>query len=199
LRVAAFDGVGGLAVVFQQCGHKVAAVALVGQVRAVPPEEQAVLQIRLDPRAAAGAGWEVALSPQVDRVHVPVSGVGGTGLGVTEVEAAAAVDVGTAGHHVHALGLAVDGDIVGGVVAVTDLPGDVDAVHLVAGQGDGRRCRVGRVVRARRAARPLDGQVVPVVGLVIDLGDDAAGVCAELSCPFSPCTWLISCCIAARS
>jgi hypothetical protein len=52
---------------------------------------------------------------------VAVAGVGGGAFCVAVVEAAVGADVGAAGDHVHAFGLAVDGDAGGGAeIAVAD-------------------------------------------------------------------------------
>ena len=54
---------------------------------------------------------------------LPVSA--GCALGVAVVEAAVGADVGAAGHHVHALGLAVDGDAGGERVPVARCRGEI--------------------------------------------------------------------------
>ncbi len=94
---------------------------------------EAPLQVGLDPRAAAGAAAEPALGAEVDGVH-RAGGVGRAGcLAVAVVEAAAVVDVGAAGHHVHAFGCAAGrhaGQVAVPPVAVAGV--DVERVGLVA-------------------------------------------------------------------
>src|SRR3984957_7443628 len=110
LGVAAPKLEGGLPVVLQHRGDEVAVARRVIGVTAVPAHVLAVLHVGLDPGAATRARREAAVRGEVDRVHVGGAVVAGVGLGVAEVEPAAGVHVGAAGHHVHALGLAVDRD-----------------------------------------------------------------------------------------
>ena len=179
LGVGVGDRVVGGAVVIHHRGHELARVADVAGIGAVAAHEQPVLQVRLHPGAGSGARREPALGAEVNRVHVPVAGVGIGRLGVAEVEAAQVVDVGAAGHHVGALRLAAGRHAVGDVVAVADPGLHRDPVDEVAVDGHrqrvGDRADVGRAVAADR----LDAERVVVPALVVDPADRAGGACAE--------------------
>ena len=62
------------------------------------------------------------------------------------------------------------------VVPVAGLPGDVEAVHLVAAGHDRQRGGIGADVLPGGAAGTFDAQVVVLGRLVVELGDDAGGV-----------------------
>src|SRR5581483_10856852 len=105
LRVAALDRPVVRAAVDDGGGVPVVDRRVVGVVARVDSGEQAVLQVRVDPRAVAGA---VAPYPDVaegDRFHGAVAVVAAVGLGVAVVEAAAAVVVRAVEDGVLALGV----------------------------------------------------------------------------------------------
>src|SRR5581483_11400534 len=180
LRVAALDRPVVRAAVDDGGGVPVVDRRVVGVVARVDSGEQAVLQVRVDPRAVAGA---VAPYPDVaegDRFHGAVAVVAAVGLGVAVVEAAAAVVVRAVEDGVLALGVVTGRRAGRGVVPVAGARRDVDPVGLVAVERGRRGGRVGQVVRAGRgAARRGLSQVVVVPGLVVDYGDHAAGAGAE--------------------
>ena len=113
----------------------------VGQVAGV----EAGLHVAHQPRAGAGAPGPRGRGAEVDGLHRADALGRARALGVAVVEAAAAVVVGAVEDHVDALGLIVDGDARGLVVAVPHARDDVDAVGAVA--VDRRR----RHVRDRQA------------------------------------------------
>ena len=141
--------------------------------------EQSVFQVAGDPGSRSGAGREVAGRAQVDCVHVAATGIGDLRLDVAVVETAPVVDVGAAGHHVHAFRLSVSRHPGPDVMPVTRLPGDVDPVDAVSAGDDRQRSGVGTDVTTARAAVRLDGQVVVLGRLIVDCGDHASGACAE--------------------
>ena len=179
IRVAALDRVGRGAVVLDQGGDERALVARVAGIVAVAAAEQAVFQVRLHPRARSVARGEPAQGAEVDRVHVTVAVVAVVGLGVAVVEAAAAVDVGAAGHHVGALRLGSGRHSRGGIVAVPGSRAHEDPVDLMAPGHDRQRGRVRADVRPSGPAGWPDREVVVLRGLVEDLGDGARGARAE--------------------
>lgn len=146
--------------------------------------EHAVLQIGLDPRAAAGASAEPAGGAPVDGVHGGVAGVGVGVLTAAVVEAAPLVRVVRRRHHVNAFGLGSGGHAARVVEPVADAGGDLDPEDLVAGrghrQGHGVRSDVGSTwSRSLPVAAPGHRQVVVLGGLVVDLRDRARRARAE--------------------
>ena len=131
-----------------------------------------------------GTAW-VAVTHDVDGVHVAGFVVEIVCLGVAKVKAALVVEIEGGCDHVDPFGLTVDSSACRGVVAVAGSSGDGDAVDLVS--ADGCRESVGHggdVVSigagaARCAAGRRRREVVMVGRLVVDLGDGAGSVGAE--------------------
>jgi hypothetical protein len=131
-----------------------------------------------------GTAW-VAVTHDVDGVHVARFVVEIVGLGVAEVEAALFVEIEGGGNHVDALGLTVDRCLFRAVVAVAHARGDGDAVGLVSGDGCGESVGYGGDVvavgagSARCAAWRRGREVVMVGRLVVEFGNGAGCVGAE--------------------
>lgn len=153
--------------------------------------EEVVLQVGHDPGpvAVAGAAPAVALA-EVERLHAPVAdalagGVDVVRLGVAVVEAARRVVVRAVEHGVHALGVVVERDALGLVVAVPRHGRAEHAVRPLAVERHGRAVRARQEVEAAGlgtvagAAAGGTRQVVLVAGLVVDDGDAARLAVAE--------------------
>src|ERR1019366_348664 len=141
---------------------------------------EAVLEIGLHPGTGPRARLEPARGAEVDRVHGAISPDLPVGLAVAVVEAASAVDMRAARHHVEALGSASGRNPRRGtVLPVAVARVDVERVDLAAAgrHGFARRAR-GRVL-APRTARTLVGEVVAVSRLVVDHRDGARRARAE--------------------
>ncbi len=165
LCVAALDGEPRGAVVLQHRGDELAREgALVGVPGLAATGVQAPFEVRLDPGAGAGAAAEPALGAEVDRVH-GTGGVGlAVGLAVAVVEAAAAVDVGAAGDHVHALRCGAGRHARQVAVAPVAVAGvDVQRVRLAAAdrQRLGGRVRRAALARAGHRADPWYHRSLP--------------------------------------
>jgi hypothetical protein len=105
-------------------------------------------------------------------------------IGVSVIEAAPAVEVGAAGHHVLTLRLVPDRDPSGLVVPITYARGDEHAVDRVAGGRQHESGRVCLVVGGRLGTAPgCFCKVVAFRGLVIDDRDSAGRAGAEASPP----------------
>ena len=144
--------------------------------------EDAVLEIGHHPRTVAGPRAPRRDRAEVERVH-RAGAVGlSVGLAVAVVEAAPAVVVLAARHHVHPLGLAAERDAgLRSVDPVAVVGVDVERVDLVAAQRQrlGRRLRRGARRRSGDLRRALVPEVVAFAGLVVDDGDDAGGARTE--------------------
>jgi hypothetical protein len=130
LGIALVDGEGMLTVAGAHISHEGAAA---GNLKVAV---DAVLHVQ--PRV--GAAW-VAVTHDVDGVHVSGLVVEIIRLGITEVKAALAIEIEGGGDHVDALGLTMDCCAFRAVVAVAHARRDGDAVDLVSGHG--RRQSVG--------------------------------------------------------
>src|SRR6185312_2262861 len=112
--------------------------------------------------------------------HRPFAVVPAGGLHVPVVEAAATVEVAGAHHHVFGLCVVPVRGPRGRVVPVPDPRDDVDAVHLLAADGDGGGLGVRFVVRGWVLVRGgRHGEMVAVTRLVVDERDGAAADAAE--------------------
>ena len=131
-----------------------------------------------------GTAW-VAMTHDVDGVHMAGFVVEIVGLGVAEVETALFVEMKGGGYHVDALGLTMDRCLFRLVVAVAHASRDGDAVDLVSGHGNWKSVGHGGEVVAvgagtvRGAAGWRRRQVVVVGGLVVEFGDGAGSVRTE--------------------
>jgi hypothetical protein len=150
----------------------------------VDAAHQVVLLVCHDPRA----GW-ISVIPgaggaEVAGFHRAVAIVAAVDLGIAVVEAATAVVVLTIDDPVHTLGLVVDRDAVGVVVAETHAGLDENAVRLVSADGDRRHVRDREVVeaahgRAAESAPGRLGQVIVLGRLVVERRDQAGRAGAE--------------------